>query len=151
MKHRLLRISIIAVLSLSSMTACVTNQQMGSVLGGVAGGAAASSIGKGTGKTVAIIAGTVLGAAIGGAIGSSMDANDQRQVQDTFETYPDNRSSTWRNPNTNREYEMTPQRTYYENSSPCREYTMTAYIDGRPETVRGTACRQPDGTWKTTN
>ena len=30
----------------------------------------------------------------------------------------------------------------------CRQYTHTVYIDGRPQTMRGTACRNPDGTWQ---
>ena len=29
----------------------------------------------------------------------------------------------------------------------CRAYTHTVYINGRPEVARGTACRNPDGTW----
>jgi surface antigen len=29
----------------------------------------------------------------------------------------------------------------------CRSFTHTIYLDGRPETVRSTACRNPDGTW----
>ena len=29
----------------------------------------------------------------------------------------------------------------------CRQYTHTVYIDGRPQVERGTACRNPDGTW----
>ena len=31
--------------------------------------------------------------------------------------------------------------------SDCREFTHTVYIDGRPQAMRGTACRNPDGTW----
>ena len=30
----------------------------------------------------------------------------------------------------------------------CREYQSTTMIAGQPETVFGTACRQPDGTWR---
>ena len=29
----------------------------------------------------------------------------------------------------------------------CRSFTHTIYLDGRPQTVRSTACRNPDGTW----
>jgi hypothetical protein len=32
----------------------------------------------------------------------------------------------------------------------CREYRMPVTIGGRPETAYGVACRQPDGTWRTT-
>lgn len=30
----------------------------------------------------------------------------------------------------------------------CREYTTTAYVNGRPVETYGTACRQPDGSWR---
>jgi hypothetical protein len=30
----------------------------------------------------------------------------------------------------------------------CREYTATATISGRTQTLIGTACPQPDGTWR---
>ena len=33
----------------------------------------------------------------------------------------------------------------------CREYQSTTTIAGQPESVVGTACRQPDGTWRIIN
>lgn len=30
----------------------------------------------------------------------------------------------------------------------CREYESTTTIDGRPQKIIGTACLQPDGTWR---
>jgi len=33
-------------------------------------------------------------------------------------------------------------------SAYCREYTSTATVGGRPVETYGTACRQPDGSWK---
>jgi surface antigen len=30
----------------------------------------------------------------------------------------------------------------------CREYQSTAVIDGQPQPTDGTACLQPDGTWR---
>ena len=32
--------------------------------------------------------------------------------------------------------------------SQCREFQQTVMVDGRSEQIYGTACRQPDGTWK---
>jgi surface antigen len=32
----------------------------------------------------------------------------------------------------------------------CREYQSQVVIGGRRQTAYGTACRQPDGTWRTT-
>ncbi len=33
----------------------------------------------------------------------------------------------------------------------CREYQSTTMIDGRPQPTYGTACLQPDGTWRIVN
>jgi hypothetical protein len=30
----------------------------------------------------------------------------------------------------------------------CRDYSSTETIDGRPQTVTGSACQQPDGSWR---
>ena len=37
---------------------------------------------------------------------------------------------------------------YDQNGMNCRQYTHTIYIDGKPQTARGAACRNPDGTWQ---
>jgi surface antigen len=29
----------------------------------------------------------------------------------------------------------------------CREYSHTIYVDGRPQSGKGRACRSPDGSW----
>jgi hypothetical protein len=34
---------------------------------------------------------------------------------------------------------------------PCREYQSSAVIDGRKQPTYGTACRQPDGSWRIIN
>jgi surface antigen len=44
---------------------------------------------------------------------------------------------------------MTPTKTVETASGPCRDFTVNGTVEGKPETVTGTACRQPDGTWKT--
>ncbi|GAB1581409.1 hypothetical protein PPNSA23_13520 [Phyllobacterium phragmitis] len=36
---------------------------------------------------------------------------------------------------------------YQVGSQNCRQYTHTFTIDGAPQTMRGTACRNPDGSW----
>lgn len=36
-------------------------------------------------------------------------------------------------------------------TSYCREYSRTAVVDGAPVEIYGTACRQPDGSWRIMN
>ena len=42
---------------------------------------------------------------------------------------------------------MIPEAAYVDRGRNCRPFTHTVYIDGRPQAMRGTACRNPDGTW----
>lgn len=37
---------------------------------------------------------------------------------------------------------------YEVNRLDCREYTHTVYVGGRAQVDRGTACREPSGTWR---
>ncbi len=139
------------VLLALSLGACATTQptqqQTGAVVGGVLGGLLGTQVGGGRGRTAAIIAGTLAGAAIGGAIGRNMDATDQRQVYRTLETTPDHRTVAWNNPNTGNTYQTTPTRTFQAAGQDCREYKVHGEIDGRAETIVGTACRDSQGRW----
>ena len=151
--------------ALVALSGCATSQgpqeQAGMVIGGILGGVVASEVfggGGGGGRhhtyyprqapTAAIIAGTIAGAAIGGAIGRSMDDVDRLKTAATLETVRTGVSSTWRNPDTGAEYAVTPTKTFETASGPCREYIIDAVIGGKKEKIYGTACRQPDGSWK---
>ena len=132
--------------------ACETNptkQDIGMATGAVVGGVLGHQVGGGTGKTVATIGGAALGAFVGSRIGKGMDRDDQLKTTRALEAAPDNRATAWRNPNTGQSHSVTPTRTYGSASSPCRDFTTTTEFDGREEVVHGTACRQPDGSWKT--
>jgi len=51
-------------------------------------------------------------------------------------------------------YALPPGAAYAPPAAPqgeCREYQSTTTIAGQPESVVGTACRQPDGTWRIVN
>jgi surface antigen len=57
---------------------------------------------------------------------------------------------TWRNPDSGRYGDVVPGPAYPGSGGvTCRQYTETVYIDGKPQSARGTACRNPDGTWTT--
>ncbi|MGA9324185.1 MAG: RT0821/Lpp0805 family surface protein, partial [Xanthobacteraceae bacterium] len=66
-----------------------------------------------------------------------------------LETGPSGAPVAWRNPDTGRYGNVVPGPAYQMNGEPCREYTHTVYIDGQPQTGRGTACRNADGSWTT--
>jgi surface antigen len=118
------------------------------VLGGVLGGALGSQVGKGRGRTVATVVGTIAGAAVGGKVGRSMDDTDRMKMAHSLESSRTGVATRWRNPDSGNAYTVMPTRTYESGDTPCRDYTVDGYVGGRKEKITGTACRQPDGTWR---
>ncbi len=122
-------------------------------LGGAATGALiGAQFGHGPGQLVAIGVGTLIGAVIGADIGRSLDQADQMRVHQAHgQAYaaPLGETITWNNPNSGNHGTITTTRDgYTAQGDYCREFQETIIIGGRPEKAAGTACRQPDGTWK---
>jgi surface antigen len=126
-----------------------TQEQVGMVIGGVLGGVIGSQVGGHHGRTAATILGSIAGVAIGGAVGRSMDDTDRMKTAHALESVRTGVPSQWRNPDTGHQYRVTPTRTYETAAGPCREYTVEGLVGGRRETIVGTACRQADGSWRT--
>ena len=138
-----------AALALAACETPPTKQQTGTAAGAIVGGVVGSTIGGGTGRTVAIVAGTIAGGLIGRRIGEKMDEADRIKAAQALESSSTGQASTWRNPDSGNQYTFTPTRTYETAGAPCRDYTVVATVDGKPEKVQGSACRQSDGSWKT--
>jgi surface antigen len=125
----------------------------GGLLGAAAGGLAGAQFGKGSGQLAATAAGVLLGGLLGSSVGSSLDRADmtyaQRTTQRGLEEVPTGHSTTWRNPDTGHAGTITPTKTYQTAQGQyCREFQQTISVGGRTEEGFGTACRQPDGSWK---
>jgi surface antigen len=149
----ILKTSIAACLAVS-LFACSTvpsKQDQGVIIGAIAGGLLGNQVGGGSGRVLATVIGAVAGGAIGGSVGRSMDETDRINTAMALENVRTGVPSTWTNPDTGYEYQVTPTSTYESDTGPCREYTMDATIGGQTEQVYGTACRQPDGSWKMMN
>ena len=140
----------IAFLLLACSTA-PSKQDQGVLIGAIAGGILGHQVGGGSGQVLATMVGTVAGAMIGGSIGKQMDETDRLNTAAALENVRTGVPSSWVNPDTGYEYVVTPTNTYDSGTGPCREYTMDATIGGNTEQVYGTACRQPDGSWKVMN
>lgn len=144
-----------AILALPLMLAAcgpdTKKADVGLVSGAVAGGIIGSSFGRGSGNVLATAAGAVVGGIIGNEIGRQLDDRDRMLAQeaefDALERGESGRARTWRNPDNGRYGEVVPSRPYRRGERDCRDYTHKVYIDGRPQALRGTACRNPDGTW----
>ena len=127
-------------------------QDAGLAVGAIAGGILGSAAGRGNGRIAGAIVGSVVGGIVGSEIGRSMDRQDrllaQRAEFDAFERGPSGRPVRWNNPDNGRYGDVVPMESYRRGEYDCRDYTHTVYIDGRPQVMRGTACRNPDGTWR---
>jgi len=102
---------------------------------------------------VAVAIGTLAGALMGKEIGRSLGRADQLAMQQNaqyaLEYTPTQTTTTWRNPDSGNSGTITPVETYQTpQGSYCREYVQTVYIGGQKQQAYGTACRQPDGSWK---
>ena len=127
-------------------------ENTGTLLGALGGAAIGSQFGGDAGGHVAgALIGAGVGALIGNRIGASLDEQDKRLAYEAemnaLERGPSGAPVSWRNPDSGRYGSVVPGPAYADRGRNCRAYTETIYIDGRPQTARGTACRNPDGTW----
>jgi len=133
------------------LVGCETSQDTGTVVGAVAGGLIGNQFGRGGGRVAATMIGAVAGGIVGNEIGRKLDARDRelaRQAEyDAWERGPPGRPVRWRNPDNGRYGEIVAEDYYERGSARCRNFVHKVWIDGRPQAMRGTACRNPDGTW----
>lgn len=123
---------------------------MGGMLGAAGGGLIGAAAGGGT---AGIIGGVLIGGLLGGAIGNHLDQRDKQMAasnaQRTFESAKTGQTSTWQNPDSGNSGTITPTKTYQNAGGQyCREYQQTITVGGESHQAYGTACRQPDGSWK---
>ncbi len=126
---------------------------IGAIGGGALGGLIAAAAG---GNAATIAASAVGGMLLGGLVGNLLDERDKRlaaeAAQRALETAPTGNPVSWKNPDSGHYGTVTPMMTYQTaGGSYCREYQTTVIIDGKQERGHGTACRQPDGSWKIVN
>ncbi len=130
----------------------LTKQDAGIGVGALAGGVIGNQFGGGDGKVLATALGAVVGGIVGSEIGKSLDDNDRRVAGEAelaaLERGNSGVAQPWRNPDSGHYGMVVPGKPYKRAAQDCRDYTHTIYIDGKPQTMRGTACRNPDGTWR---
>jgi surface antigen len=135
------------------LTSCESNRDSGSLIGGVAGALVGSTLGKGNGRVAAAAGGAIFGSIIGSKVGASMDERDRqtlhRTTQNSLERSRSGETNTWQNPDSGHHGSVTPYKAYETRKGEyCREYSQTVTVAGKTEEAYGTACRQPDGSWK---
>jgi surface antigen len=122
-------------------------------LGGAAGGALlGNQFGKGTGNVVLTALGAVAGAWLGNEIGASLDNADKSALRNAeVKAYnaPIGQTIQWNNPRSGNSGTFTPVNDGRDsNGAYCREFNQSVVIGGKKQDAFGTACQQPDGSWK---
>jgi surface antigen len=149
-----MRMSVFIVTAALLLSACeTTHQERGALLGAAAGGILGNQIGRGSGRVLATFGGAVGGALVGAAIGARMDEVDRMKMsqayQNSLEYGQVGEETRWVNPQSGNSGSVAPVRTYQNAAGQyCREFQQTITVGGKTEQAYGTACRQPDGSWK---
>ncbi len=152
MKTKIAAVAMTALVLAGCAADSGAKQNVGTVAGAIGGAALGSQFGRGTGNVAAIAAGTLLGAFLGSEVGKSLDAADRQAVdraQSRAYAAPVGERITWNNPNSGNSGTIVPTREGTSSSGAyCREFQNTIVVGGKTEQAYGTACRQPDGSWK---
>jgi surface antigen len=145
--------AIIALLAIPVMGCETMQDNPKTTIGGLGGAAFGGLIAAAAGGGGPAIAGAVIGGALlGGLAGNMLDQRDKRLAaeaqQRALESGPTGKPVAWTNPDNGHSGTITPVRTYQSGGTYCREFQTNVVIDGKPDKAYGTACRQPDGSWK---
>lgn len=99
----------------------------------------------------AAIVESLAGGLIGGPAGAGLDLRDRRRALEAeyraLEYTPAGQAVTWGRAGGGRHGEVVAGSPYRVGSQDCRQYTHTVNVDGRTQSARGAACRNPDGSW----
>lgn len=141
MRLHLTLLAVALVLSGCGTTA-VANREQGGVL---------ASLGVGGGNTVASpIISAMHGGLIGGSVGASLTGAEKRTALEAeykaLEYTPSGKAVPWTG-NQNHRGEVVAAQPYQVGSQNCRQYTQTVFTGAASAVARGTACRNPDGSW----
>ena len=150
-----MRTSILAITVTGlALGACVPGpkQTAGTVAGSATGAVVGSQLGSGSGQGAGAAIGALAGGLVGAEIGRSLDEADrQRALEAEYQALEYGRAGQrleWRGGASGNYGEVVVGPSYEVNLLDCREFTHTVYIGGRARVARGTACRQPDATWR---
>lgn len=91
------------------------------------------------------------GGLVGGPIGGDLSRTEKSHALEAeyraLESTPSGQKVAWTGSNAGRFGEVTAAQPYRVGSQDCRQYSQTVFTENGSQTARGTACRNPDGSW----
>lgn len=150
MKKTIILLLPLLLLTLSSCgNQQYTKGQQGAGIGAAGGALLGQALGR---NTEATLIGAAVGTMLGYIVGNEMDKFDRRELNQAYEYGPSGQTSTWNNPDSGNNYQVTPQPAYYPKpETPCRKAEILATIDGKTQKTYTTACRNSAGQWELKN
>ena len=134
---RLKPVSVLSVLASFVLASCASEFSLGSKP-------------EATGSTPAAFGG-ISGGVLSGAIGGNLGEQDRQRAYaaevQALESGEPGIPVGWRGDGPKRYGTVVPGASYSARGTRCRDYSHSIYVDGKPQIARGTACRNPDGSW----
>ncbi len=151
----LLGIVLAAALGASGPARAGDASVLGTAFGAITGGVLGNQIGQGSGRFLSTTLGVAIGGSVGNSIGQEIDRDNARSryaspgygyyaSEDVFAPI------SYYSYTPNYVAPPAPPPTYIDQNAGtyCREFSQEIRIDGNPVESYGTACLQPDGTWR---
>ncbi|HVV40096.1 MAG TPA: RT0821/Lpp0805 family surface protein [Nitrobacter sp.] len=133
------------------ITATGQNEGSGMLAGAFSGGGLETAAGNPADRAAAAATAAALNGLIGSGIGSALDDTDRRLAYaaqiDALDRGAPGAPIAWRNPESGRRGNIVAGPLYSLKGAKCRGYSHTVTFGTNLETVRKTACRNPDGSW----
>jgi len=154
LKRCLAAVSIVALLgactTIEEETGVSKETQKGAAIGAAAGGLL---LGIASGKVGWVLAGTLIGGLLGGYVADRLDESDKDEAgaaaNEAITTKSEGEQATWTNPESGNSGATKIEDIYRKDDGTlCKRFTETVEVEGETHTAKGTACEQPDGTWK---
>jgi surface antigen len=131
------------------------NEVAGTLLGAGVGGLIGNQFGHGPGRVAATVGGVFLGGVIGNNIGGSFDRPSSYAAPYVYYPSPVYFQTTYvpnyvAPPAPPPEIYSSSAAAYYDETEAgyCREFTQEVRVEGQMAESYGTACLQPDGSWR---
>jgi surface antigen len=125
-------------------------QGEGTSLGLLASSLFSTGQGSASGGVTGSVGAAAAGGILSGPVGATLEERDRRRAaaaeKQALEQGQPGEPVGWRG-GKGRHGTVVPGVDYEIRGVRCRDYSHSIYIDGRPQTARTSACRNPDGSW----
>lgn len=145
-----MKIRAALVLGVLAVSGCASTG-LGSGAGTTATPPSRSDGDAGGAKVAKSIISAMGGGLVGGRIGAGLNDGEKRRALEAeykaLEYTASGEKVTWKSDSSSNYGEVVAAQPYRVGSQDCRQYAHTVFTGGPGATARGTACRNPDGSW----